>query len=172
MEIELDLKNKIIANRKRVLRKINLLRLSHERKKNKYRQQIFDVRRALTQNMLTAEKIGDQKKCTNTIIQNKFEEYCNLNFANDPNTHSDCKVKDNFCFICCENEFGDMHLNERENCVAACDKKREETNVGDNTETGKWKFILEKKENEKMLDNQLPLVNLNFNIHENLNLNY
>lgn len=146
-EVEQDLKYKIIQNRKRALRKINLLRLSHERKKLRLQQQISDVRRALTQNMLSAERAGDSKKCSNSILHNTHEQYCTGSFPNDPITFMDCKNKDSFCFICCENEFGEMHLNEREICNMSCDKIYE-NNLNSNLSaqsTGEWKFILDEK---------------------------
>jgi hypothetical protein len=180
-EVEQDLKYKIIQNRKRVLRKINLLRLSHERKKSRLQQQISDVRRALTQNMLNAERIGDAKKCINSMLHNKHEQYCTANFSTDPITFIDCKNKDSFCFICCENEFGEMHLNEREICTMSCDKiyvENTNSNLSADLPTGKWKFILDEHNKDKDSTNMtkddsiLGNINLDFNLTENLDKNY
>jgi len=34
-----------------------------------------------------------------------------------------CKEKDSFCYTCCENEFGDMYMKDREKCYKMCDNK-------------------------------------------------
>ena len=72
--------------------------------------------------IIDSKKIGNEKKCLYSVSENKSEDYCNLNFASDPIEHANCKNKENFCYFCCENEFGEMHIDERENCVAKCEK--------------------------------------------------
>ena len=124
-QIKKDLKIKIILNRKRIMKKLNLLRLAHERKKNKYRQQIQDVRRKLTENMIKAEKKGDYKNCVNAILRNQTEEYCSSAFGDDPYSLGDCVKNQNFCYLCCENEFGDMHNDDRDLCTNKCEDKKE-----------------------------------------------
>ncbi len=152
-DIEKDLKLKILLNRKRIMKKINILRLAHERRKDKFRQQIFDVKKTLTQNVMTAEKTGDLNKCKDIMQKNTFYEYCNLAFSTDPLSHNQCKAKENFCFICCENEFGELHLEERETCFSNCDET---------SQKGKWKYILEDEQGE----NKIPEINTNFNLYE------
>jgi DNA polymerase III delta prime subunit len=122
-EIETDLKSKVQINRKKLYRKLFLLKLAHERKKNKYRQQIMDIKRTLTQNMLNADKLGDENKCISAFESKTIEAYCSDAFLIDPISLADCKKEENFCYICCENEFGDMHQLERERCVNSCEKK-------------------------------------------------
>jgi len=127
-EIENELKLKLVTNRNNTMRKINLLRLSHERKKNKLRMQISEMRKTLNQSVLEAERIGDSTNCINSLLNLTFTQYCSLNFTKDPETLTQCKVKDNFCYICCENEFGEMHKDERENCLESCQKINESKN--------------------------------------------
>ena len=54
-----------------------------------------------------------------------------------------CKLKyfllfeasnDDFCYICCEHEFGSMHENEKEDCFDLCDRF---LGLGVNTRPGK-----------------------------------
>ena len=128
--IKKDLKLKILANRKRVMKKLNLLKLAHERKKNRYRQQIQDVRRKLTENMIKAEKKGNYKSCVNAIQKNTTVEYCSAAFMDDPYSLGDCMKAENFCYLCCESEFGDMHSDDRTICTNKCEEKKETIPTG------------------------------------------
>jgi len=44
----------------------------------------------------------------------------------DPNSLTDCRVPQNFCSLCCESEFGEMHHEERIICDNKCDDAYEE----------------------------------------------
>jgi hypothetical protein len=83
----------------------------------------MDIKRTLTQNMLNADKLGDEKKCINALESKTIDAYCKSSFLTDPSSLTDCLKQENFCYICCENEFGDMHQVERESCVLSCEKK-------------------------------------------------
>jgi hypothetical protein len=125
-EIQNDLKQKLLANRNRILKKISLLKFAHERRKNKFRQQIMDVRRVLTQNVINAEKRGNENYCILAMFNDKISDYCSTAFSSDPSSVVDCNKKENFCYMCCENEYGDMHQDEREHCMKKCETKEEE----------------------------------------------
>jgi hypothetical protein len=49
------------------------------------------------------------------------DAYCNLNYVDDFIRNSDCKTNENFCYMCCENEFGNMFIDRRESCYNMCD---------------------------------------------------
>ncbi len=66
-------------------------------------------------------KIGSQKSCFNpgpllAAATPKIEEYCQVNFPDNNGKFMDCKNPDSFCFVCCEAEFGEMHIPDREKC--------------------------------------------------------
>jgi len=125
-DIQKNLKLKIILRRKKLTKKLNLLRLAHERKKSKYRQQIQEVRRKLAENMINAEKNGNTDNCIIALKRNNIDEYCSSAFMDDPNSLTDCRVPQNFCSLCCESEFGEMHHEERIICDNKCDDAYEE----------------------------------------------
>ena len=89
----------------------------------------MDIKRTLTQNMLKADKLGDEKKCINALETKGIDVYCKSSFVTDPLSLTDCLKQENFCYICCENEFGDMHQIERESCVLSCEKKEMDKTV-------------------------------------------
>ena len=47
-------------------------------------------------------------------------EYCSIYFKDDIQDLQDCKDPSKYCYICCENEFGETHADEREHCFEDC----------------------------------------------------
>ena len=60
-----------------------------------------------------------------------------MNFIDDFINNRECKT-DEFCYMCCETEFGNMHIDKREKCYNLCDmtdgkkktKKKENNSPG------------------------------------------
>jgi len=126
IEIQKDLKLKILLQRKKLLRRLNLIKLAHQRKRSQIKQHIMDVRRVLTQNIITAEKTGSSMICLKTLgNQSLIIKYCSVAFSSDPESELECKNSDNFCYLCCENEFGEMHKPERDDCIKTCEKQHD-----------------------------------------------
>lgn len=71
-----------------------------------------------------AAKVGNIDNCfvPNDENKNLILLYCENNFVSDYNRFKDCKSLEDFCYICCENEFGDLHIQERDKCYNKCDK--------------------------------------------------
>jgi len=139
-----DLKDKVMRNRKMLEEKLYRMKKIHERKISNVKNQINDIRFSLTESMIKAEKKGDMKQCKSDLSQNDIEGYCNSSFQNDFYLNIDCKKKSDFCSICCENEFGEMHQKERELCYAQCEVKIQFQNP-----KGKWIYV----SNDEVLGN-------------------
>ena len=91
--------------------------------------------------LLNANKYGDMMICKNTRVdKQKMQKYCDLNFLDNYAKNQDCKNPDDFCYVCCENEFGNMFLRKREKCYDMCDEsKKGRTKKGTTKITdGKW----------------------------------
>lgn len=71
-----------------------------------------------------ASKLGKIEKCFKPNMENEVlaEKYCDESFSDDHIKYEECKDFENFCYICCENEFGDLHIIERDKCYDKCDK--------------------------------------------------
>lgn len=124
LDIQKDLKLKIILQRKKLLRRLNLIKLAHLKKRNQLKQHIMDVRRVLTQNIISAEKVGDTKNCLNNLeSEANMRKYCSIAYVTDPESEIECKHPDNFCYLCCENEYGEVHKSERDQCIGQCEKE-------------------------------------------------
>ena len=114
----------------------------------------------LTKNMIKAEKKGDMKKCKNIKNQTGRDNYCNENLKDNFYLNIDCKKETDFCTICCENEFGEMHQKEREICYAQCEVK-----VQFEAKGGKWVYLKDSnKKNSKFKNKRAISIRLNNNI--------
>lgn len=116
-------KKEILIKRLQIKKKIAEMRKRNERRKSALRSQIMNIRTVVAQKIGLAAKVGNIDKCFNPSERNIMvaNKYCDENFAMDYNKYSECNQESSFCYICCENEFGDLHLAERDKCYNKCD---------------------------------------------------
>ena len=106
--------------------KILSMRKKNERKKNLLKQQLMSVRTEMASNLESATQQGSKALCEAAKgDQTKVNVYCENNFFDNYSKLADCKDLSSFCYVCCENEYGDIFVSERELCYSICDKKEE-----------------------------------------------
>ena len=117
-EAKVDIKFKRAVLKK----KIEEIRHKFKRKGRLLKQQIQLIRSEVAEEIMNANKKGNQKICSD-LRQDipKIAEYCDRNFSNDYNKNISCKDPSNFCYTCCENEFGNMYISNRDDCQSMCD---------------------------------------------------
>ena len=66
-----------------------------------------------------AYKKGNTKNCEKGIKDTLDRTaYCKASFPEEPNKFTLCMSSaDEFCQLCCDNEFGDFYYQERNNCI-------------------------------------------------------
>ena len=108
----------IQKQRNEVQEKIKRMRQINNRKRQHLLQQIQLIRTETAGHVNRATRKGDMSTCKaivdirdQGIKQGKINEYCSLNLVN---FIPDCTT--NFCYSCCENEFGDIYISERNQC--------------------------------------------------------
>jgi DNA transposition AAA+ family ATPase len=98
------------------------MRNKQKRKKAQLKSEIMTIRTQIASRLTTINRAGDSKKCTSSMKDgNEREKYCSQNFADNYIKYSDCINADSFCYVCCENEFGDLHVVQRDACYTSCD---------------------------------------------------
>ena len=118
-----DIRNMILRNRAEKSKKIEYMRLMSQRRKRLAQSELEQLKMNVAKNMLKASKQGNMTVCDpNSQTQESREIYCNTNFYNEPIENKECKLPESFCFLCCENEFGVLHNNKRDDCYNLCDK--------------------------------------------------
>jgi hypothetical protein len=110
MKIREDLKARILAKQKDEKRKRDLI-------KNK----INTLKNDISKDLLKASKNGNSDECNPDRPTPEILEYCRINYEKDNNKMNECVKNDNFCYMCCESEFGDLHLESRSVCYTKCD---------------------------------------------------
>jgi hypothetical protein len=88
------------------------------------KNKISNTKNEITKILVQATKSGNMNLCLVCILKsdqcNNIKQYCTNSYPNDPINYDLCIVPDKFCRVCCQNEFGDLHLQERETCDLKC----------------------------------------------------
>jgi hypothetical protein len=75
----------------------------------------------MTRTVVEAAKNGDQEMCKKSSLkQELMNKYCDENLIDDYAKNMECKTSDNFCFSCCDNEFGQANVTGKEGCYSVC----------------------------------------------------
>lgn len=110
----------IMEERSNAAKKIAEMRKKQQRKRAQLKSQIMNIRTKIAEKIQSYNRIGDKERCTIKEAAHMIE-YCNNNFADNYVKFDECKEKSSFCYVCCENEFGDLHILKREECYNSCD---------------------------------------------------
>ena len=139
-KIKKDMALNIEIKRAELKKKIILLRRRASRRRASLEQQLLKVKSKMSQELMSANKKGLIKNCKKgNKNQRERVAYCNANFIADFIKNTECKEKDGFCYMCCENEFGDMFIKLRDKCYNMCDGKQSNSNKkSKKSSKGKW----------------------------------
>jgi len=103
-------------------KKIEEIRNKFRRKHRQIKQQIQMIRAEMAKEIVSANKQGNANLCKegrNDIT--KISQYCDHSFSDDFAKNAGCKDPQNFCYSCCDGEFGNMFISERDDCQSMCD---------------------------------------------------
>ena len=115
-KVDIDFKRGVLK------KKIEEIRNKFRRKHRQIKQQIQMIRAEMANEIVVANKNGDENYCRDGRNDPaKMKEYCDKNFATDYAKNSSCKEPQNFCYSCCDSEFGNMFISERDDCQTMCD---------------------------------------------------
>jgi len=119
LDIRKNTQAQILKQRQLVAKKIIEMRQKRKRKDADLKNQILTIRSNIADRLKNINRKGDQGQC---LDFKNIESYCNKYFADSFVKMGDCKTKESFCYVCCENEFGELHVLERDQCYTSCDK--------------------------------------------------
>jgi hypothetical protein len=119
-EIKDQVQEQINKIRKELKSRLLRKRKDEQRKKDLFMQKINEIKVEISKKLLKASKQGDSDYCNPERESKLIIDYCNKNF-NDVSKQAECVKYDNYCYLCCENEFGDLHLDDRADCNSKCD---------------------------------------------------
>ena len=105
-----NLRNKLLAMRRDQKRKERLAKLKMDK-----------LRSEITKKLMEASKKGDLISCDPERPSNEIIQYCQNNYKESYVKMNECVKNDNFCYMCCETEYGELHLEDRSVCYMKCD---------------------------------------------------
>ena len=121
-KITTETKKQITIQRENITKKIIEMRNRQKRKKAQLRSEVMTIRTQIAARLQTINKSGSSTTCISSLTsETKREQYCSEHFADNYIKFADCINKDSFCYVCCESEFGDLHVVNRDSCYTACD---------------------------------------------------
>lgn len=130
-EIKKEADNEITTRRNELKKKIEKIRKQTERRTKLIQNKINLIRNKMTKSLVEATKQGNAQVCKlswgNT---EQMKKYCDDNIVDDFTANELCKLEDNFCFACCDNEFGKANVSGKDSCYNIC--------FGKESLTGDW----------------------------------
>ena len=102
--------------------KLDQMEKAAERRKKEARRRITDIRSKIATKLLNEAKTGNITLCNPKQSEEDRLNYCEKNMKDDYQKLNDCKNdREDFCYTCCENEFGRIHEDLRDQCYLKCD---------------------------------------------------
>jgi len=134
-EIQTEVVKQVQLKREKMKKLIEMMRAKARLRKSALEAELNSLKNKMAEEMLKAGRNGDIGKCKRGKIDNDYRDaYCDSAYIDDFVTNADCKTDENFCYMCCEAEFGNMYIDRREACYNICDlkegKKAEEKKEG------------------------------------------
>lgn len=136
-----ELKKKILKYRER----------SKQRMDSKI-SEIKNIRIEIADKLTKAYRKGDVDICKNALQNDlEWQAYCRSMFSKDNLEYKDCLNEDNKCNLCCDKEFGNVYIQEKELCIVNICEKKETLQRTRTLVEGKWVWN-EISENKVKLD--------------------
>jgi len=121
-----ETKTEVITKRTNEKLRLTNMQKEGERRRRKIQQQIDTVRQTMINDMVKNEKEGDAKLCNPSQPDQKKIEYCDKHYDEDVDYNKACKEPNNFCVMCCNSEFGDMHVEKKTECKSQCEDEKKD----------------------------------------------
>ena len=105
-------------------KKIMEMRRVAQRKKAVLKFQLIRLRQRMAKKIVNSNHRGNMFLCPQGRDDPvKRNDYCEYHFSEDYPKFLECKNDYDFCFLCCETEYGNLFPQKREECYKLCDKK-------------------------------------------------
>merc|ERR1711957_55697 len=123
-DIKTEAVTQVKMKRGKMKKLIAMMRAKAQLRKNSMQGELQAMRNKMAMKMAKSAKSGDMKYCRKGKTNKDYrEKYCDKHYLDDFITNGDCKKTEDFCYMCCESQFGNMHIDKREKCYNMCDMK-------------------------------------------------
>jgi len=98
------------------------MRILHKIQQKQAAKKLLDIKKNMGHEIAKITKKGDPKKCFDPHIKTtEINDYCKCNFKDDLDLVTECKDRNQFCYLCCDHEIGKFHKEDLECCYNQCD---------------------------------------------------
>ncbi len=126
VSIKKDAAREVLVRRNKLKKIIEQMRKKQKRKTIALSQELQAVKSQMAEQMGKVYKKGNLENCIkigngigNIEKIEMRKNYCVANFSEEYVTKQGCIEDDDFCKICCNNEFGEFHIEDREKCYSS-----------------------------------------------------
>lgn len=135
-DLENTIKGIVMKKRKEAMKQVEIMKKMFEIRKKKDASEMQETRVKMAGEMMNEDKKGSPASCTPKATTDEIKSYCNKAYGDDFNMNLDCRNPENFCYFCCENEFGASMADERQACMDNCGKSEDEGKA-----SGGWLYL-------------------------------
>lgn len=124
-EHELELKKtqqeaskKLLDSRNKLKNSLIQMRKKFKTKESTLKSKLLKVRNEVANTVSNSYKNGEMERCKEAMTDTELRlAYCKINLTDNPFNYMKCIDENDFCSICCENEFGEMIVEKRKKCI-------------------------------------------------------
>lgn len=120
-QISEQVKRQVMKIREDLITRIKIKKSDEDRKRQIVQNKINSLKKDISKNLLKASRNGNYEECNPERQAEEIIDYCSKNYENDKLKLNECVSNDKFCYLCCQSEYGDLHLESREVCYTKCD---------------------------------------------------
>jgi len=121
IQIKVQTVDEVEKKRNQLKQKIIKIRKLAERRAKTIQQKINIIRNEMSNTLIQSTKKGNADTCKNNLKDVKLiESYCESNLIDDIGKYMECKIPENHCFVCCDNEFGNSNFDGKQECYNKC----------------------------------------------------
>lgn len=143
--IKVDAAKQVEKKRVTLKAKIQIIKKKARRRRRLLESQLQKVRGQMAKSLMNANRYGDWKLCQAARgIKEKIVKYCNANFIDNFVKNQQCKDPEDFCYVCCENEYGNMYIKQRDMCYDMCDARAKK-----DQNSGEWTWVKDDQKSKK-----------------------
>jgi len=125
--VKQEINVQIEVNRDALKAQIQKIRQMAKSRRTNMQTKLKQIKSKIAQKIMAASSNGDKTLCTGGLTdQTASYSYCDGKHPDDYLENQYCKNVDNFCYSCCDSEFGLLLPAERDDCYNTCDKSRDD----------------------------------------------
>lgn len=113
--------------RMKVVMQLSAMRRSALRRKKEKLAELFSVKTRLAQKLISEDRQGDAGRCDTKNPPQARVTWCYTTYAGSQSEIGQCLMTaqdpTQFCFSCCDKEYGALHLDMRKGCYKCCGRK-------------------------------------------------